>query len=83
MGEQYELCELHRLRDLDRLSVLVDALEARGIESDVWDKSGGLSQALHPGSSVMVQCSDLVYARWIAYSVGVDTWLDAPAEEAG
>lgn len=83
MGEPYELCELHRLRDLDRLSEVVDALEARGIDTDVWDKSGSLRLGVHPGSSVMVRCSDLVYARWIAYSVGVDTWQDAPADAAG
>jgi hypothetical protein len=58
-------------------------LEARGIESDVWDQSGGPPLSVHAGSSVMVHCSDLVYARWIAYSVGIDTWLDAPADDAG
>lgn len=83
MDEPYELCELHRLTDLKRLSEVVDALEVRGIESDVWDRSGGLPLGVHPGSSLMVPCRDLVYARWIAYSVGVDTWLDAPADEAG
>ena len=67
------LCELHRLSDVGRPNAVVDALEARGIESDVWDESGGLSLSVHPGSALMVRCRDLVYARWIA---------DAMAKEA-
>ena len=83
MDERFELCELHRLVDIKRLSEVVDALEARGIETDIWDKSGGLSFGVHPGSSLMVRCADLVYARWVAFSAGLDTWPEEPAGDVG
>ena len=69
------LCELHRMEDPVQLSALEQVLEARGIVADVWPaaEGGGMLRA-SPTSRLMVRCRDLVYARWVAYSVGLDTW---------
>ncbi len=80
MDESFALCALHRLDDIERLSDVVDALEARGIPSDIWDESGGLPLGVHPGSVLMVRCRDLVYARWVAFAAGLDTWTEPVAE---
>ena len=83
MDEPQALCELHRLVDIEPVGDVVDALEMQGIESDVWDESGGLPMGVHPGSSLMVPCQDLVYARWVAQAAGLDTWPEELAGTAG
>jgi hypothetical protein len=74
------LCELARLNDLGRLYDVKHALEARGIEAMVWgDWAGGKCYVAGSGKPrLMVRRRDLVYARWIAYSVGIDAWPDEP-----
>ena len=69
------LCELHRMDDVGQLSALEQALAARGIVADVWPaaEGGGMLRASRT-SRLMVRCRDLVYARWVAYSAGLDTW---------
>ena len=79
MDDQNGICELHRLDNVERLSEVERALEARGVQADIWGDSGvwrpfrGRRQ-----SRLMVRCRDLVYARWVAMAFGLDAW---PAEE--
>jgi hypothetical protein len=69
------LCELHRMDDDGQLSALEQLLEARGIVADVWPADeGGRMLRSSRSSRLMVRCRDLVYARWVAYSAGLDTW---------
>jgi hypothetical protein len=80
------LCELARLTDLGRLYDVKHALEARGIEAEIWGDWGGGKR--HPGSRrtprLMIRQRDLVYARWVACAAGLDVWPDEPGEsEAG
>jgi hypothetical protein len=57
-------------------------LEARGIEADIWRTPRLLRSLGGRGRArLMVRCKDLVYARWIAYAAGLDTWPQEP--EAG
>jgi len=84
MDERSELCELHRLKDATPLATVAQVLEARGIEADVWPEN---DKHLIPWSSgtwrLMVRCRDVVYARWVAAAVGLDTWPDEAAGEPG
>ena len=34
-------------------------------------------------SRLMVPCKDLVYARWVAYAAGLDTWPEEPSTGEG
>ncbi len=79
MDDPSRLCELHRLDDLDRLSDVEAVLQAHGIDTDIQDESGGWSLRPHRGSLLMVRCRDLIYARWVAYEAGLDTWPDDTA----
>ena len=69
------LCELHRLDDHQRLADVAQLLEARGVEADVWPEKGRRSVPwASRRSRLMVRCRDVVYARWVAASAGLDTW---------
>ena len=84
MENPRKICELHRLGDLKRLYGVELALQARGIETDVWGERGGLRSARGSGMSrLMVPCRDLVYARWVAYAAGLDTWPEEPSTGEG
>ena len=79
MDDRNSLCELHRLADLDQLSELERALASRGIEADIWGDARAWSSFRGSRESrLMVRCRDLVYARWVAAGLGLDTW---PEEE--
>ena len=79
-----KICELHRLDDLKLLYGVELALQARGIETDVWGEPGGLYSGRGSGKSrLMVPCKDLVYARWVAYAAGLDTWPEEPGTDEG
>jgi hypothetical protein len=72
-----ELCELFRSTDIERAFDVRQALVARGLDAQVW---GGWGCGRGCGGDeirVMIERRDLVYARWIAWGVGVDTWPDA------
>ena len=81
MDDRNGICELHRLDDLERLSDVEQALEARGIEADIWSDSK-VWRPFRGGrrSRLMVRCGDLVYARWVASAFDLDVW---PVEGAG
>ncbi len=75
MDDQFELCELYRLDDYERLSEVARLLEARGIEADVWpEKSRRATPWASRMSRLMVRCRDLTYARWVAHAAGIDAW---------
>jgi len=78
MEDLGELVELVRLRDIERIYDVKQALAARGVCSDVW--GNWLGSWRDAGGEVtlrlMVRPRDLVYARWVAYAAGVDTWPD-------
>ena len=84
MDSESQLCELHRLADGAALAEVARALEAHGIESDVWPER---RRRLVPWAAtdwrLMVRCRDVVYARWLAAAHGLDTWPDASAAESG
>jgi hypothetical protein len=75
------LCSLISSDDLHLLYRVKHALEARGMEAFVMDD---LSTIADPGEPMtprlLVRGRDLVYARWVAYAVGVDAWPDDPGE---
>ena len=77
-------CELTRLNDPDRLYEVQRALTARGVEAEVWDVERGARRRKGVALELrlMVRRQDLVYARWVAHAAGLDTWRDAPDEEA-
>jgi len=78
MNEQWQMCELHDFDDLLRLSEMERLLEARGIETDVWPGNRGRRTLwAYRTSRLMVRCRDLVYARWVVYSAGLDAWPQA------
>ena len=84
MNDPYELCELHRLDDYEVLSDVALLLEARGIDADVWPEKARRSVPWASRSSrLMVRCSDLVYARWVAAAAGLDTWPEVLPGEDG
>jgi hypothetical protein len=73
--EKDELCELYRADDSELLYRVAKALEARGIGSDFRGRPGIWRAARASGkSALVVPCRDLVYARWVAYAAGVNTW---------
>jgi hypothetical protein len=75
MDDPHGLCELHRLDDIERLYEVERALQAHGIETDIWGVSrAGRFAASSRMSRLMVRCRDLVYARWVAYAAGLDAW---------
>ena len=80
MDDPYEMCELHRLDDLERLSEVEWLLEARGIETDIQEKRRRGAPWASRGLRLMVRCRDLTYARWVAYAAGLDTWPQEPGE---
>ena len=78
MDDEFELVELVRLRDIERIFDVKQALAARGVDSEVWGNwignwhgAGG-----QPKLRLMVRPRDLVYARWVAYAAGIDAWPD-------
>ena len=79
------VCELVRMRGLDRVFELKHALERRGIEAQVWGdgtlgvrRSAGVLRDLR----LVVWERDVIYARWVLHGQGLDTWPDAD-DEAG
>jgi hypothetical protein len=71
--------ELARLESLERAYDLKCALSARGLQALVADRrSGAWCGAGQTTHIVVIRQRDLVYARWIADSIGIDAW---PAEE--
>ena len=76
-----ELCELFRSTDIGRAFDVRQALAARGVDAQVWGGWGcGRGHAFGGDViRVMVESRSLVYARWIAWGVGVDTWPDDDA----
>ena len=79
-----KICELHRFDDLKLLYGVELALQARGIETDVWGGPGGVRTVRNSGKTrLMVPCKDLVYARWVAYAAGLDTWPEDPGTDEG
>ncbi len=81
MDDRNEMCELHRLDDLGRLSEVEWLLQARGIETDIWPENRGRRGfRARRGLRLMVECRDLVYARWVASAAGLDTWPQEPGE---
>jgi hypothetical protein len=77
--DRHEVCEVFRSGDLERLYEMKALLEARGLEVDVWpEKSRRAVPWASRSSRLMVQCSDLVYARWVVAAAGFDTWPDEP-----
>jgi len=72
-----ELCELSRAVDFELLDRVAKALEARDIGSDFRGRPGIWRTARRSGkAALVVPCKDLVYARWVAFSAGVNTWPD-------
>jgi hypothetical protein len=81
MDDAYQLCELYRHADYATLSDVAQILEARGIEADVWPEKARRSVPWASRvSRLMVRCRDLVYARWVAASAGLDTWPESEAD---
>jgi hypothetical protein len=80
-----ELCELYRANDFELLYRVAKALEGRGIGSDVRGRPGIWRAARSSGkSALVVPCKDLVYARWVAFSAGLNTWPEESiASESG
>lgn len=78
MDDEKGFCELQHLDDASALADVAHALEARGIEADVWPLH---RTRVIPWASrtwrLMVRCTDVVSARWVAAGAGVDTWPDA------
>lgn len=75
------LCELVRLTRLDQLYALRHTLERRGVFAEIWrDDIGGLRRPLAGlgYSRLMVWERDVVYARRVAATFGLDRW--PPAE---
>jgi hypothetical protein len=71
------LCEVIRLQGLERLYGLKHALERRGVAAEVWhDGSGGLRRSTAGPTylRLMVWERDVVYARWVLSSAGLDPW---------
>ena len=84
MDDPHAVCELCRLDDPERLSEVEWALEARGIDADIWPETTRRAAPWASRTSrLMVRCKDLVYARWVAASAGLDTWPQEPDGEAG
>jgi hypothetical protein len=84
MDRDRGLCELHRLDDASALADVAQVLEARGIEADVWpERRRRLIPAAARTWRLMVRCDDAVYARWVAATVGLDTWADGGEGDAG
>ena len=84
MEDRRKICELHRLGDVRRLYGVELALQARGIETDIWGGRGGLRNWRGSGMSrLMVPCKDLVYARWVAHAAGLDTWPEETSTGEG
>jgi len=83
MDDPFELCELCRSDDPERLYHVKSLLEARGIEADVWpEKSRRTVPWGSRNSRLMVFCKDLVYARWVASAAGLDSWSQQPRDDA-
>ena len=79
MDDRYEVCELCRLGDVERLFEVRRLLEARGIDADVWPEKSRRSVPWASRSSrLMVYCRDLVDARWVASAAGLDVWPREP-----
>ena len=78
-----ELSELFRSTDMGRAFDVRQALAARGVDAQVWGGWGCGRGRSFGGEEirVMVERRDLVYARWIAWGVGVDTWPRDDADE--
>lgn len=76
-----ELCELCHGADLAQLFDVRQALAARRIAAQVWGDWAGRGGVRPHEMRVMVERRDLVYARWVAYAAGVDTWPDDDADE--
>lgn len=82
MTSRFDVVELARLESLERTYDLKCALSARGLEARVVDgRSVGWLGASHITYSVVVRSRDLVYARWIADSIGIDAWPDEVDEK--
>jgi hypothetical protein len=79
-----ELCELWRSTDIERAFDVRQALVARGVDAQVWGGWGCGRGRSRGGDEirVMVQRRDLVYARWVAWGVGVDAWPAAAGDLA-
>jgi hypothetical protein len=69
------------VRDLERAYDLKSALTARGVDAFVSDAFVSWRMLRRPSwLRIAVAERDLVYARWIAASLGFDAW---PEPEAG
>ena len=79
----FAVCELCSLDDAERLYQVRAFLEARGIDADVWpEKSRRAVPWASRSSRLMVFCKDLVYARWVAATAGLDVWSREPVDDA-
>jgi hypothetical protein len=72
------MCELVRVKSLQRVYDLSGALQARGIDSVVWQPgTRGGRCAYKAGRELvrlMVPERDLTYARWVLRGAGVEAW---------
>jgi hypothetical protein len=70
-----DVVELTRLDSLERAYDLKCELAARGLQALVVDRcSRGWVGAGSRTHKVLISARDLVYARWIADSIGIDAW---------
>ena len=69
--------------DASALADAAQALEAHGIDADVWpERNRGLLPRTARTWRLMVRCRDVVYARWVAAAAGLDTWTERSDEDA-
>ena len=80
-GHTEHLCELVRMDDPELLRRVKCALETRGIDAHIGDGSYGPWRQVRGFGPprLMVRRRDLIYARWVAHTVGVDAWPDQPS----
>lgn len=75
----WALSELVCLDDLDLLYRVKHALEARGLDTLVLGDPSSWDFYRKPTRPrLLVRRRDLVYARWIADTLGVDAWPEQP-----
>jgi hypothetical protein len=74
---QAALCALISSEDLSLVYRVKHALEAHGMEAFIMGDPTIIARQRKPTTPrLMVRRRDLVYARWVAYAVGVDAWPD-------